>query len=544
MDKHQIDNQLQQLSDNFYHHLPNRIEELNRLWVACREDGWQTSIAKQLHFQAHSLAGSCGTFGAKYLSQLSQDLEASLANFINEHVPDEKQQSAIQETLIKITQHQPQSDAAHVAHHHAIDTMTPLGACPIYVVDDNIELAESMAIQLRALDYEVVCFPTLQAVSEAIKITMPGAIVMDMMFPEGKLAGADLIDAIREQYLRDIPIIFMSVQEDLSARLRAVQCGGKAYFVKPFDVSELGKCLDELVAKRQTSPYRVTIVDDDVYLTSHYARLLKSADIQTELVHNPLTIMDAITEQQPDLILLDLHMPQCNGLQLAEVLRQHESFQHIPIIFLSAEENIQKHFQARMAGADDYLQKPIEDDHLIATVVNRCQRARSLKAKITHDGMTGLFTHISFEEELQRHMALHQRSNTSLCMCMCDLDFFKQINDRHGHQTGDMIIKRFANLLKTRLRCSDIIGRYGGEEFSIILAETEPADAISLMNSLREDFSAMQHCSNADNFVVTTSIGISTIQATDYEIYDLIKRADNGLYQAKAQGRNQVVFVH
>jgi diguanylate cyclase (GGDEF)-like protein len=248
-------------------------------------------------------------------------------------------------------------------------------------------------------------------------------------------------------------------------------------------------------------------------------------------------------EFTPDLILIDMYMPGCNGMELSKVIRQINAFVSIPIVFLSAERNLDKQNVAVSMGADDFLTKPIEGQHLVSAVTNRIKRSMLLRSFMIRDSLTGLLNHTTIKEQLAHEMVRSKRQGKPLSFAMIDIDFFKRVNDNFGHPAGDRVIKSLARLLKKRLRENDLVGRYGGEEFAVVLVDTNRTAAKMLLDSIRNDFSKLRHLADGHEFVVTFSCGVADV--TDYcDATKLAGAADMALYKAKEAGRNQVVISH
>jgi diguanylate cyclase (GGDEF)-like protein len=189
---------------------------------------------------------------------------------------------------------------------------------------------------------------------------------------------------------------------------------------------------------------------------------------------------------------------------------------------------------------DDFLVKPVVPRHLISAVTLRVMRARFLRALMVHDGLTGLLNHTAIKEELLREVVRSKRLNTPLSFAMMDIDFFKKVNDTYGHAAGDRVIKSLARLLKQRLRGTDIIGRYGGEEFAVIMNDTDAASAAKVIDEIHNVFSRLLHLSEENEFSVSFSCGIADL-AHFPDAASLSEAADKALYQAKQRGRNKVV---
>jgi diguanylate cyclase (GGDEF)-like protein len=237
-------------------------------------------------------------------------------------------------------------------------------------------------------------------------------------------------------------------------------------------------------------------------------------------------------------------MPGIDGIELAQVIRQIDEYVSTPIVFLSSEEDFNKQIQARNFGGDDFLTKPIKAKHLSALVQSRLERLKTLRSFMVRDSLTGLYNHTSVRGRLAQEITRCDRQNSTLAVAMLDLDHFKEVNDTYGHPTGDTVLKSLARLLQQRLRHSDVVGRYGGEEFISILLDANKEDAYQVIDEIRQHFSKIQHySSNQGVFTVTFSCGIATVPEFS-TVHALIAAADQALYRAKANGRNQVVLAN
>jgi len=282
------------------------------------------------------------------------------------------------------------------------------------------------------------------------------------------------------------------------------------------------------------------IVDDDPHLTDLYSTILSDAGMITKTLNDPMLAMPLLFEFKPDLILSDMNMPGCNGIELARAIRQINAYSGIPIVFLSSETDSDLPFHVMRVGGDEFLSKPIKADHLISAVTARAGRMKAIRLNMIQDSMTGLLNHTSFRQRLVLSIADTRSGGGKLCFAMIDLDGFKQINDSHGHATGDQVLIAMARFLQQRCRKSDSIGRYGSNEFGIILPDCDISTATTLLDQLRESFAAIRFPAGNDSFSATFSCGIAALSLQG-DAEHLFKAVDDALSEAKKAGRNRVV---
>ncbi len=411
----------------------------------------------------------------------------------------------------------------------------------IYLVDDDLMQIKMLASQISYFGYTIQSFVTIQEMKDALLQALPAAILMDIAFPESEMAGVDVITGLYRSIPLHPPVFFISGNHEMSARIQAVRAGGDAYFVKPINISSVIDALDRMVLGEDREPYRVLIVDDSILQAKASGAILRKAGMEVTIVTDPFQVETALEESNAELILLDMYMPDCTGMELAKVIRQTDLYLSIPIVFLSSESDRDKQLEAVGLGGDDFLVKPIEPRHLVSATSSRIERYRQLRSMMYRDSLTGLLNHATLKDRLEKEInrASRQSTNNDIAFAMIDLDRFKSINDHYGHPAGDRVLKSLSQMLSRRLRTSDIVGRYGGEEFGVVFPDTTAVSASLLMDELRENFSKICHRSGDAEFSVTFSCGVASYPQ-DKTLEALCNNADQALYAAKRKGRNRV----
>jgi len=304
---------------------------------------------------------------------------------------------------------------------------------------------------------------------------------------------------------------------------------------------------------------RILVVDDHEDNVELLRARLEAWGYQVETARDGTQALEFVHASPPDLILLDVMMPTVDGNEVARRIKQNPGLPFIPIIMQTALESTESKVEGLEAGADDYITKPIEFAELKARIrsmlrIKRLQeeleeRERQLleaNERLRHvsrtDGLTGLENRRFIEQQMDLMFAHSERLNEPLACVMCDLDRFKAVNDEHGHHAGDAVLKQFAAMLKKEAREIDRVGRYGGEEFIVLLPGTVPDAAVTFAERVRKHVEAHTFVFEGGSVCRTVSFGVAGWPHPRVSDCDrLVRAADDALYVAKETGRNRVV---
>ena len=283
----------------------------------------------------------------------------------------------------------------------------------------------------------------------------------------------------------------------------------------------------------------VLVVDDAPANIQILAGCLKN-DYQVKVATNGARCLElAEVSPEPDLILLDILMPDLDGYEVCQQLKQNETTRHIPVIFVTAKDNDEEEEKGLSLGAVDYITKPIRPAVVVARVKTHVtlKRQHDLLARMAmRDQLTGLYNRHYLLDAAYRKVARAMRHQYSICLLMIDVDHFKKINDTHGHVVGDEVLKGIATLMDACSRQEDVIARFGGEEFVVLLGHCEMAGALEKGQQLLGSIERLK----PGGIEVTVSIGVAELSSSGETFGDLLGRADLALYKAKDNGRNCV----
>jgi diguanylate cyclase (GGDEF)-like protein len=534
----------QELKESFLVQLDKDKKLIRSVWDNLLKNGWNQSENGRLAQMVHRVSGAALMTGFSEIGAAAQRLETTLREM--ERIADFLVlESVFYEFLDAVnalkTDNAADSSAAAFGYNGSpSERQPPVGL--IYIVEDDESQAGNLAVQVGRFGYAVRVFTKLSALREGLVEKLPTAILMDMVFPEENSTGAEEVMKLRKEFGDQLPVYFISVRDDVNARIQAVRAGGKGYFLKPVDINALMDDIHKITLKSELMSYRVLILDDSPVQARANALHLKKANIETQVITNEHEILDQLKNFRPDLVLLDLYLAESNGFELAQMIRQIKAYVLLPIVFLSAEADRGVQLSIVGQGGDDFLTKPVKPDQLVSVVISRIERYRQLQTLMLRDGLTGLYNHTTMWEYLVHEVNRSNRVKQPFSLAMLDIDNFKKVNDTYGHAAGDKVLRSLSLLLSRRLRNSDIIGRYGGEEFLIIFPNTEKTVAGEIMEDVRESFAQIVHISDQTEYSVTFSCGVACFPEGRTPMA-LSEAADKAMYQAKRMGRNRVVLT-
>lgn len=449
----------------------------------------------------------------------------------------------------------------------------------VLVVDDIVANVKLLEARLKAEYFEVL---TATSGFEALDIAGQSdcdIIILDVMMP-----GLDGFETCRrlkaDPKTAHVPVVMVTALDQPSDRVTGLEAGADDFLTKPIkDVALLTRVknlvrvkrlIDELRSRASTQDAlvqpavaslsetemsgKLLLVDDR---PSSYERL-KSTLAKRYDVHvhtDPESALFHIADETYDLVIVSLSLRDYDGLRLCSQLQNLEKTRSLPIVIISEPENDAKVMRGLDMGVSDYLVRPIDANELLARIVTQLRRkfyADQLRKSVEQtmemaimDGLTGLHNRRYFDTHFKS--LAHQASSRGkmLSLVLTDIDFFKSINDTHGHDVGDEVLREFGNRIRASVRGADLACRYGGEEFVLILPDSDQQAAASIAERLRArmDHDPIPVAGGSKQLTITISLGVASIQGVDDTAEAMLKRADEALYKAKRDGRNRVMLA-
>lgn len=448
----------------------------------------------------------------------------------------------------------------------------------ILVVDDvsaNVKLLEAKLISDY---YEVITASDGFEALEKAKKFKPDLILLDVMMPG--MDGFETCQKLKANAeLAHIPVVMVTALSEKSDRLKGLEAGADDFITKPInDVALFARVksliriktlLDELRLRDTTgmqmginteeansfiadvSGAKILLVDDDSVQSKQIMAKLNET-YSTHLVENPDDALSVAKDGAFDIIIISTLLADADGLRLASHLKSQEETRNVPILVFIDEDEHHVMLKALEMGINDYLSAPIDKNEMAVRVRTQLRRKRyqdALKAQYQKsvsmaltDGLTGLYNRHYLNAHLGNMVKQATKNDRKFALMIMDMDHFKHVNDTYGHDVGDMVLKQLAGMITRAARATDLAARFGGEEFIILMPETDPTAALGAANRMREIVENTPFVIDGDNksIKLTVSIGIANLLESRDSAEWLLKRADEALYMAKNSGRNNV----
>jgi two-component system cell cycle response regulator len=300
------------------------------------------------------------------------------------------------------------------------------------------------------------------------------------------------------------------------------------------------------------TPILVLLVEDSAAIRALVRRMLVAGGHTVVEAAGGAAALAVCREQQPDVVLLDVEMPELSGWDVLAAMKSDAGLRDVPVVFLTGRSDTADMVDGLRLGAHDYLRKPCEPTELLARVqaaarVKRLQdelrqRNEELDLISRTDSLTGLHNRRHVEEYLTRLVSLARRNAEPIAVLIIDIDHFKSVNDGHGHDAGDVVLRQVADRMVRSVRLEDMVGRWGGEEFLVVLPNTPIQGAAELAERLRQVV-AEEPCRLPDGGAIRVTISLGCAASVIDDAGTLVRSADAAMYQAKESGRNRVVVA-
>lgn len=392
------------------------------------------------------------------------------------------------------------------------------------------------ALEERSIHVET--FASVAVVRSLLSERLPDYLLIMIPLPDGD--GYELIEYLRGLDGGHRPAVLMLAQQaGFLDKVLAIRAGANAFFEYPAEHQETLQKLSDLTELNQPTTYKILSVEDDQNQADFIKLTLETAGYKVFHLADPKKFEDTFLSFEPDLLLLDVMLGDVTGFELARYIRQNDRFAALPIVFLTTQNKLHQHIRSAIAGGDEHLVKPVAPQLLIATVASRLEKARALKKLIDRDGLTRCLNYGTFMERAQRVVSPENFRNAPALM-MIDIDNLLLINDQFGFANGDRVISSISNILLKGFRNTDMIARFGNDQFAIILEHLTDVQLQSLASQVLGAISNTPQILKGRNVTVTCSCGVAALEQ-GMSLATWIANAEDALRKAKESGKNRAI---
>ena len=360
----------------------------------------------------------------------------------------------------------------------------------IYHLTDGGELACELDQRLEAQGYELELLEAAAELKEILNALAPDLVIVDAAFMNDIEGIGAVLRATRERTGTRLPLLVISNEDSIPVRLVARRAGADALLVRPEGADVVLAKLGELLVSAGEATYRILVVEDDRSQALFAESILRNAGMDVQCVHEAFDVLQAMESFRPDLVLMDLYMPHCDGTELTALIREREEFLHTPIVFLSGESDQDKHFEALSAGGDDFLSKPIRPKHLIAAVNNRVRRARAVQERAQlrdpRDPATGLHRRGFMLDRLSEILASENVREHPGGVLFLEVEGVPQLRERYGLTALEQILSEASGLLGAGLADGEYASRYTDGCYVVLSSERDETALERLGEDLRK----------------------------------------------------------
>ena len=512
-----LDDALRELQHEYLAEFPDRLDELRTEIAAFRALRPEAAAALKTRF--HRLAGSGGSYGFPEISIVAREMEQWMAT---KPAPGEapRLDDAVERLATLFRQAQAKLGGP------ARPAGSLLRATVILPPSPEVD---RLVTALRAEGYEVRIASRRDDPAAVPAAERPDLLVIAAAAGEGDPSAVASVWTAHTVRPRAVVLV-----ETLRAvdRLRAIASGVDAVIAVERMAEDIPRYARAL-AKVGPPPSTVLLVDHDAERAAAKTEWLEGANIRVVRCALAQAVQELLEREVPDLVLLATHLPDGDAATVARIIRGDPRFRMMPIVF-AGQENVPERVAALQAGADDFLATPTDPELLLQTVVVRAERGRRLRELLIRDPLTGLLNQVTLLAELDYAVDYGRRHGGPLSLLVFDLDRFHEVNERFGQLVGDQVLRHVANVFRSSVRASDLIGRFGGEEFGMVLRGVPAEGAAVVANKLRRVLGE-QSATTAEGIIIPlhVSVGWACFPANGASAGELVHGAVRSMRREK-----------
>ncbi|MEH1939148.1 MAG: response regulator [Nostoc sp.] len=477
--------------------------------------------------EAHKLAGVLGMFEQEAGTQIAREIEQILDKD-GELLPAQKHQiiSLIQELGNLLNQ-------TKVVN----QTVTSIGeeiSPKLLLIDPDLQLGSQLQQLAYSTEMRWQQITTLEGAKNFLQTTSPDLVVLNVdEIGQREETLALMLDLAT--HTPAVPVLALAVSDRLVDRVTLAQSGARGFLVKPVTASQVWETASQILQFTRSLTVNVLVVDDDPLILAALGPMLEPWGMRMTGLDDPLRFWEVLQSTAPDLLILDVEMPQISGIELCQAVRTDPQWQELPIVFLTARREMETVQQVFAAGGDDYVVKPVVGAELLARIAHRLERSRLLQSLSTKDPLTGLANQLQSSRDLQHLIAQAEKNQQSVCLTILNISDLRQINIQYGHEAGNQVLQRWSRLFQSAFRGGEILGYWGNGEFVVGVSGFTETERLVVQHRLSDILTKLRQqvftAPNGDRFQATCNFAVVEYPSDGLNIQSLYQVANSMLKQ-------------
>ncbi|BAY78898.1 multi-component transcriptional regulator (plasmid) [Nostoc linckia NIES-25] len=445
-----------------------RLAVLEELAAALSKETLTQDLRKSAEREAHKLAGVLGMFEQDNGTQIAREIEQILGKDGDLSVSEKRQLLSLIEDLGKLINQMGQK----------VDNQTtaiaPEICSQLILIDPNLQLGSQLQQLVECMGMCWQQITNLEDAKNFLQSTSPDLVVLNVDEVGQRQESLALLSELATR-TPAVPVLVLAGNDELVERVTFAQCGARGFLAKPVTAAQVWDVSSQLLQRTRSLRINVLAVDDDPLILAALRPMLEPWGMRMTALDNPLHFWEVLQSTTPDLLILDVDMPQISGIELCQAVRTDPQWQELPIVFLTAHREIKIVQQVFAVGGDDYVIKPVVGAELLARITHRLERSRLLQSLSTKDPLTGIANQFHSRRNLEHLITQAEKNQQSVCLAILSVNDLRQINIKYGHEAGNQVLQRWSRLFQSAFCSGEVLGYWGNGDFVVgIYGLTKP----------------------------------------------------------------------
>ncbi len=506
-----------------------RMEVLQQAATELSSGTLTTESRKSAGREAHKLAGVLGMFEQEAGTQIAREIEQILDKDTELLATQKSQLILLIQELGKLLNLMAQKVVNQTAT-SIEEEISP----KLLLIDPDLQLGSQLQQLAYSLEMRWQQITTLEDAKNFLQTRSPDLVVLNVdeigLQEESLALMLDLAT-----HTPPVPVLALAVTDQLVDRVTLAQSGARGFLVKPVTASQVWETASQILQFTRSLTVNVLVVDDDPLILAALGPMLEPWGMRITGLDDPRRFWEVLQSTAPDLLILDVEMPEISGIELCQAVRTDPQWQELPIVFLTAHREMETVQQVFAAGGDDYVVKPVVGAELLARITHRLERSRLLQSLSTKEPITGLANQFQSSRDLQHLIAKAEKNQQSVCLAILNFNDLRQINIQYGHEAGNQVLQRWSRLFQSVFCSGEILGYWGNGEFVVGISSFTETERLVIQHRLNDILTKLRQqvftAANGDRFQATCNFAVVEYPHHGLKLQSLYQVANSMLRQ-------------